>query len=332
MSSNTKRCIIVRQIQGQPLASVELLDEASFGSGEVHIAVKYSSLNYKDVLACQGHPGIVRTLPHIPGIDLAGHVVRSCDDRYKPGDAVVVTGFELGQAHWGGWSELAVVPADWIVPLPSGLSLRESMWLGTAGLTAAGCFHALQRNGIQPSSGPIAVTGASGGVGSIAVQLLAQAGFDVTAVSGKMHLQDHLISLGAARVLSREDFISDDSKRPMMRAVWAGAIDTVGGQPLQQLLRSTVYGGCVAACGLVAGADLNMTVYPFLLRGISLCGVASADCPAQQRAQIWQWLSGPGKPRDSHTLSSLIGLDQVLERIASMSKGDSVGRVVIRVD
>ncbi|RMF40582.1 MAG: acryloyl-CoA reductase [Planctomycetota bacterium] len=299
--------------------------------GDVVIRVAYSSINYKDALATQGHPGIVKRLPHVPGIDAAGIVERSQDARYRPGDQVIVTGYDLGQGRWGAWAELISVPADWIVPLPSGLDLREAMILGTAGFTAAQCVLALQRNEVTPGDGRLVVTGATGGVGSLSVRILAQLGYEVAAVTGKAHLADRLRSAGAVEILDREA-VADASDRPMLSARWAGGVDCVGGRPLMTLLRSTKYGGAVAACGLVAGAELHMTVYPFLLRGVSLCGVASADCPYARRVKIWQLLAGEWKPRDlADFWVTEIGLEQVPTYVDRMLQGKADGRIIVRL-
>lgn len=328
-NSDTIRCLIVEEVDGKPAMAVKQVARSSFGDGEVVIDISFSSLNFKDTLACQGHRGIIRRLPHVPGIDLAGIVSHSANPDFQPGESVLVTGYDLGQGHWGGWSELACVPAAWIVRLPQGLSLRESMFIGTAGFTAAQCLVALQRNGVTPQSGPVAVTGATGGVGSLAIRLLAQTGYEVAAVTGKSGVEDTLRKIGATKVIPREQLAAADSSRPMLTAQWAGAIDTVGGSILTTLLKSTQYGGCVAACGLVAGHQLEMTVYPFLLRGVSLCGVASADCPKSHRLEIWDKLSGPWKPAHTDVFSREVGLEQLPDLVNQMSRGEVAGRVVV---
>lgn len=304
-------------------------DASSHSSGEVTIEVAYSSLNYKDAMAYQAHRGVVKQLPHIPGIDAAGTVVESQSSDYRVGDQVVVTGNDLGQGAWGGWSQLIRVPAEWIVALPENLTLRQAMIYGTAGFTAAQSVMALQRNEVAPAAGEIVVTGASGGVGSLAVRILAHLGYDVVAVTGKPEQHASLLACGAKRVLDRSA-VADDSKRPLLSATWAGAIDTVGGPVLQSLLRATKYGGCVTACGLVAGAELSMTVYPFLLRGVTLCGIASADCPLAKRKEIWQLLAGPWKPANLESMVSEVGLEQLPEQVERILAGQNVGRVLVR--
>lgn len=330
-NADTIRCLLVEDVEGKPTMSIRHLPRQQFVDGNVTIQVAYSSLNFKDSLACQGHRGIIRKLPHVPGIDLAGTVLESKSDKFTVGELVIVTGYDLGQAHWGGWSQLACVPEDWIVKLPVGLDLFESMFIGTAGFTAAQCLIALERNGVVPSSGPIVVTGSTGGVGSLAVRLLAQSGYNVIAVTGKPDCHAALKSIGASRVMSREELMAGDSARPMLSAQWAGAVDTVGGAVLTNLLKSTQYGGCVTACGLVAGHQLDMTVYPFLLRGVSLCGVASADCPMSQRLEIWNRLSTNWKPRSTEILSSIVGLEDLPAFVSKMAKGEVAGRVVVKL-
>ncbi len=304
-------------------------DASKSGGGRVTIEVAYSSLNYKDALAYQAHRGVVKQLPHIPGIDAAGTVVDSDSADYSVGDQVIVTGSDLGQGSWGGWSELIRVPDEWIVALPEKLTLRQAMIYGTAGFTAAQSVMALQRNEVTPASGEIVVTGASGGVGSMAVRILAHLGYDVVAVTGKPEQHASLLACGARRVLDR-NAVADDSNRPLLSATWAGAIDTVGGPVLQSLLRSIKYGGCVTACGLVAGAELSLTVYPFLLRGITLCGIASADCPMAKRKEIWQLLAGPWKPANLEAMVAEVGLEQLPEQVERILAGQIAGRVLVR--
>ena len=325
------RCLLAEENGEQPSLTVRTLPAERLPPGSVRIRVAYSSVNYKDALAARGHRGVVKQLPHVPGIDAAGVVDQSTSERFQVGDQVLVTGYDLGQGHWGGWSELTQVPAEWIVPLPSGLSAEEAMMLGTAGFTAAQSVMALQQNGVQPGDGEIVVTGATGGVGSIAVAILARLGFSVVAVTGKLDQHDWLLGLGATQVLERER-VNDTSSRPMLSAQWAGAIDTVGGDILTSLLRSTKYGGCVTTCGLVAGAELNMTLYPFLLRGVSLCGIASADCPAEKRNRVWELLSTAWKPENLPALAEQIRLEDLPEAVDKILAGKMVGRTIVQVN
>lgn len=300
-------------------------------AGETVIRVTWSSVNYKDALATKGHPGVAGELPHVPGIDAAGTVETSDDPRYRPGDDVLVTGYELGAPRWGGWSEKIRVPADWIVPLPKGMSTRDAMIIGTAGFTAAQCLRALQLAEVTPEKGPVVVTGATGGVGSFAVTLLKNAGYSVHAVTGKQNLRTKLLSLGAADVLDR-DALKDNPKRPMLSAKWAGGIDTVGGNTLVALLKSTHIGGCVSACGLVAGDQLPLTVYPFILRGVTLAGVTSSSCPRPIRELIWNKLSGEWKVNYPEDWVKEIEFDDLPQAVDDISKGESVGRTIVRVE
>lgn len=298
--------------------------------GDVVIKTVFSSLNYKDALAAQGHPGVVRKLPHVPGIDVAGTVFASTDPRFQVGQEVVVTGYELGSGQWGGWAELVRVPADWIVPRPKGLSLFEMMILGTAGFTAAQCVQAIQRCEIGPDAGEILVTGATGGVGSLAVKLLAKLGYRVVASTGKESQYAALMEWGAARIISREEAASD-SPKPMLGAKWAAAVDTVGGNTLATVIRETAPYGCVAACGLVAGAELPLTVHPFLLRGVTLAGIASALLPYSRRLEVWRLLAGEWRIDDLERLSAIIRPQELGGAVARISRGEMVGRTVLRI-
>lgn len=298
--------------------------------GEVLVRVAYSSLNYKDALAATGHPGVNKVFPHVPGVDLAGEVVRSGVYEFLEGDLVLATGFDLGSNRWGGFAEYASLPEDWIVPLPAGLTLRESMILGTAGFTAGLCVDALQKHGVEPRGGEVVVTGASGGVGSMAVAVLAKLGYQVAAVTGKTSAHEYLKKLGAQRILARHD-VDDRSGRPMLHADWAGAVDTVGGNILSTILRATKHGGCVAACGLTAGDALAMTVYPLILRGVTLAGIDAAWGPIPLRHQIWQRLADQWKPHDLENMATFIDLSGLPPQIARILAGQITGRVVITI-
>jgi acrylyl-CoA reductase (NADPH) len=322
-------CYMVRKgADGRVSAGVAAITLDDLPPGDVLVRVAYSSLNYKDALACQGHPGVVRSFPHVPGIDCAGTVVESSSNDYRPGDEVLITGYELGASHWGGFSAFVRVPAEWIVPLPAGLSLREAMIYGTAGFTAAQCVSAIEHHGIGPGRGPVVVTGATGGVGSTAVAILAKLGYEVAAVTGKADQHQWLRRLGAKTILSRDD-VWDDSDRPLLPARWAAAVDTVGGRPLATILRSIEHRGCVAACGLVAGADLELTVYPFILRGVTLAGIDSAKCPLPERLAMWQKLSGPWRVEQSNEIADEITLDELPELVQSILAGQVVGRTLV---
>jgi len=299
-------------------------------TGDCLIKVDYSSLNYKDALASQAHPGVVRKLPHVPGIDAAGTIVESSSPKFRAGDEVVVTGHELGAGQWGGWAEYIRVHADWVVPLPKPLSLKEAMVLGTAGFTAAQCVHAIQLNGVTPDAGEIIVTGATGGVGCVAVKLLAKLGYPVVAVTGKEQLKARLYEWGAGRILSRQEAINT-SDRPLLSAFWAGAVDTVGGQTLATIIRETKPYGVVAACGLVGGMGLDLTVHPFILRGVTLAGIGSAMLPYDRRLEIWRKLSQESRLETLDELTTTISLDQVEESVQRILKGEIVGRTLIRI-
>ncbi|MDZ4820481.1 MAG: YhdH/YhfP family quinone oxidoreductase [Planctomycetota bacterium] len=299
--------------------------------GDVTIRVRYSSLNYKDALASQGHAGVVRKLPHIPGIDAAGEVVASGSPQFSPGQSVVITGFGLGSDQWGAHAQFIRVPAEWLVPLPEGLSLRQAMIYGTAGMTAAMCVEQLLANDISPSSGPVVVTGASGGVGSIAVGILGRLGFEVAAVSGKPAAAELLTGLGASRILSREE-ATDRSNRPMLKATWAGAVDTVGGSILATIVRQMRYKGTVTACGLVAGAELPLTVYPFILRGVRLIGIDSGFYPIERRAALWSKLATEWRPAMLEELAEEVSLQDLPAKIEEILQGKIIGRTIVRVD
>jgi acrylyl-CoA reductase (NADPH) len=303
---------------------------ADLPPGDVLVRVAWSSLNYKDALACQAHPGVVRKLPHVPGIDAAGTVVESSAPQFRPGDAVVITGNELGAGQWGGWAEYVRVPADWIVRIPEGLSLKESMILGTAGFTAAQCVHAIQLNGVTPDAGEIVVTGATGGVGCLAVKLLAKLGYSVVAVTGKSQLQPRLYEWGASRILSRQEAINP-SDRPLLSAFWAGAVDTVGGAMLATIIRETKPYGVVSACGLVGGTELDLTVHPFILRGVALAGISSATLPLDRRAEIWRKLSHDWRLEELEKLTTTIRLFEAEQYVQRILKGEIVGRTVIQI-
>lgn len=327
--SDSCLCYLVRKTgKSQIEASLERRPLHELPAGDLLIRVAYSSLNYKDAMAATGHPGIVKSFPHVPGIDAAGTVVESSSSEFRVGDSVIVTGYELGAEQWGGWAEFVRVPSEWAIPLPSGLSLRESMIYGTAGFTAALSVRALLHNNIVPQSGEILVSGASGGVGSITVALLAKLGYSVVAVSGKPEKSSWLEQLGAARVVGRETVV-EESSRPLLSARWAAAVDTVGGNTLATILRSTKRGGCVTCCGLVGGVELPLTVYPFILRGVTLAGIDSAWSPRENRREIWGLLAGQWKLADLDQMAEEIEIRQVDKPVEQMLSGRHSGRGVV---
>ncbi|HFK9063274.1 TPA: MDR family oxidoreductase [Escherichia coli] len=281
------QALLLEQQDGKTLASVQTLDESRLPEGDVTVDVHWSSLNYKDALAITGKGKIIRNFPMIPGIDFAGTVRTSEDPRFHAGQEVLLTGWGVGENHWGGLAEQARVKGDWLVAMPQGLDARKAMIIGTAGFTAMLCVMALEDAGVRPQDGEIVVTGASGGVGSTAVALLHKLGYHVVAVSGRESTHEYLKSLGASRILSRDEFAES---RPLEKQLWAGAIDTVGDKVLAKVLAQMNYGGCVAACGLAGGFTLPTTVMPFILRNVRLQGVDSVMTPPARRAQAWQRL------------------------------------------
>lgn len=323
------QCFLVKKPgKDQIETTVESRPLRELPGGEVLIQVAYSSLNYKDALAAQGHPGVVRSFPHIPGIDAAGTVVESADPAVRVGDKVLATSYQLGVERWGGWAEFVRVPGKWVVPLPSGLSLRDSMALGTAGLTAGLCLRALQHHHVQPDCGEVVVTGATGGVGCLAVMLLAKTGYEVVAVSGKPERSDWLTRLGAKRIVTREEIVDEDAG-PLLKARWAGAIDTVGGAMLASLLRSVKNEGCIANCGLVGGAELTTTVYPFILRGVTLRGIDSAWCPMNLRREVWNRLGAEWNLGSLEAISQTVQLSDLPDTLPQLMAGAHVGRTVV---
>ena len=299
-------------------------------AGEVTIKVSYSSLNYKDGLACTGRGGVVRNYPHVPGVDAAGTVIASESADVAVGERVVVTGYDFGVGSYGGYAEYARVPAAWVARTPDGLTDYEAMALGTAGFTAAMCLLAMERNGAAPDQGPLLVTGATGGVGSLAVDILNQQGYSVAASTGKPEQHDLLREIGAGEILSRDDVSLTDAKpRPLLRATWAGAVDTVGGATLSNLIRTTRNGGNIALCGLVAGHDFAGTVIPFLLRGINLLGIDSVACPMPYRQTIWERLATDLKPRHLERLARVVTLSELPGAVDDILKGKVTGRLLV---
>jgi putative YhdH/YhfP family quinone oxidoreductase len=298
------------------------------GQGAVQVRLHWSALNYKDALCATGHPGVARRLPMVPGIDGVGEVIQSAEPRWRTGQPVLVGDARFGTETDGGFATAANLPADWLWPLPAGLSLREAAILGTAGFTAAQCVLALREAGVQAGGGPVVVTGATGGVGVMAVMILAQLGYEVVAVSGKPDRAAWLRELGAAEVCGR-DIVNDPGGRPLLSARWAGAVDTAGGNLLGTILRSTRPGGCVAACGLVAGSDLPVSVYPFILRGVRLQGIDSGNVSAALRMRVWDLLAGEWKPRRLDAVATETGLSQIGDSIRSILAGQIAGRVIV---
>jgi acrylyl-CoA reductase (NADPH) len=311
------RSIIQRQISDLP-------------AGEVLVRVHYSALNYKDALSSIGNKGVTRNYPHTPGIDAAGIVEASESADFEVGDEVIVTSYDLGMNTSGGLAEYIRVPARWVVPLPEGLSMREVMINGTAGFTAAMCINALINNGLSVEKGKVLVTGSTGGVGILAVAMLKKLDFEVTAVTGKPEAHEFLSRVGASEILPREA-LDDKSGRPMLKSVYAGVVDTVGGNILATALKLLNYGAAAAICGLVASPDLPTSVLPFILRGNSLFGIDSAECPMLLRKEIWQKLANDYKPTDLEMLATEISLEEVPAKLYLILKGGAMGKYLVRL-
>lgn len=299
--------------------------------GEILVEVLYSSVNYKDAMSATGVPGVTREYPHQPGIDAAGIIRESTDPNLPLGEEVIVIGFDLGMNTPGGFGQFIRVPSDWVVPLPAGLSLRESMILGTAGLTAALCMEKLEWMNAQPQDGPVLVTGATGGVGSVAVSLLASLGFEVVAMTGKEAQHDYLKALGASEIVSREA-LGEVSARPMLKPAFAHAIDTVGGDILTNVVKSLQPQGSVAICGLVASANFDVSVLPFILRGVNVLGVDSVELPLEDKARNWQRLAEEWRLPTLEQMTLEIGLEEISETVDSLMSGNVVGRTLVKLN
>ncbi|MFF3099516.1 NADPH:quinone oxidoreductase family protein [Viridibacillus arvi] len=299
--------------------------------GDVLIKVSYSSINYKDSLATIPNGNIVNTYPFVPGIDLAGIVVSSNDSRFQEGDEVIATSYEIGVSHFGGYSEYARIPANWIVRLPKGLTLKEAMIIGTAGFTAALSVLRLEENSVSPEKGKVLVTGATGGVGSFAISILSTLGYQVEASTGKESEQEFLRSLGATSIVSREE-VYDGKIRALGKQKWAAAVDPVGGEPLASLLSQIQYGGSVAVSGLTAGTKLPTTVFPFILRGINLLGIDSVYCPMETRLKVWDRLALDFKPENLEKfIQQEVTLQQLPEVLPTLLKGQAKGRTLVKL-
>ncbi|MFC4769065.1 NADPH:quinone oxidoreductase family protein [Effusibacillus consociatus] len=324
------RALVVDKSEDSFSVNVKELSLNDLPEGDVTIRVAYSSVNYKDGLAAAPNGRIVKSYPFVPGIDLSGTVVESRDSRFREGDEVLVTSYELGVTHYGGFSEYARVPASWVVKLPEGLSLKEAMALGTAGFTAGLSVQRLEENGLHPDRGPVIVTGATGGVGSTAVAMLAKRGYHVVASTGKESEHEYLHSLGAKEILSREQVT--DTSRPLQKELWAGAVDPVGGNTLSYLLSTTKYGGSVAVSGLTGGADFTTTVFPFILRGVNLLGIDSVYCPMNVRVKLWERLGSDLKPANLlESIGQEITLDELPASLSAILKAEIRGRTIVRL-
>jgi acrylyl-CoA reductase (NADPH) len=323
------KALVLDQIEGAVSAAIRTLSGEQLPEGDITVAVTHSGLNYKDGLILKGQGGLVRSYPHVPGIDFAGTVIESQASKFKPGDAVLLTGWRVGETHWGGYAECARVRGDWLLKRPRRLDAFHAMVLGTAGLTAMLAVMALEESDVSPESGEVLVTGANGGLGGIAIALLARAGFKVVAATGRTEAAGRLRALGAAEVIGRAELATPS--RPLLSARWAACIDAVGGAALPAVLAGTRYGGVIASCGNAGGNELATTVLPFILRGVKLIGVDSVMCPMPKREKAWRRLAREMPATVLDTLSSSISLEQVPRLADEILAGQTTGRIVVTV-
>lgn len=329
MSSDSFKAMVVNRTEdGEFTREITTRQIDSLPGGEVLLNVKYSSLNYKDALSAIGNRGVTKNYPHTPGVDAAGVVEGSESGEFEPGDRVIVHGYDLGMDTSGGFGQYIRVPADWVVDLPEGLDLKESMMYGTAGFTAAQSVLRIVEGGVGPEDGKVLVTGATGGVGSMAVAVLAKAGYNVTASTGKTGQKQFLTDLGAEEVIGRED-LTDPSGRLLLKGQWAGVVDTVGGEMLATAIKSTRQRGVVTTCGNVASHELSINVYPFILRGVTLVGIDSANCPMKRRRLVWGKMSDEWKLDILERMCRTVSLEDLDPEIDVILKGGQVGRVVV---
>jgi putative YhdH/YhfP family quinone oxidoreductase len=327
---STYKALVVRQ-EGERFS--RKIEEVPFGflpESEVLIKVSYAGLNYKDALSASGHKGVTRSFPHTPGVDASGIVEKSSSPEFKPGQEVIVTSFDLGMNTKGGFAEYISVPTGWVVPLPEGLSLKDAMIMGTAAFTAALALHKMETSGQNPEMGELVVTGASGGVGSMAVAILAKRGYRVIASSGKQEHYSWLKSIGAKRCISREG-ANDESGKPLLSTQWAGGIDTVGGNTLATLIKSCGKEGSIAVCGLVGSHELQTTVYPFILNGVNILGVDSAETPIDLRKRIWHLLATSYRPDRLADMGKIVSLDEISAYMDEILGGETSGRIVAQI-
>jgi putative YhdH/YhfP family quinone oxidoreductase len=330
MSDTNFRALVVEEAEpGKYVSSIKTRSIEDLPAGEVLVRVAYSALNYKDALSSVGNKGVTRNYPHTPGVDAAGTVAASDHPDFKVGDEVIVTSYDLGMNTDGGLGEYIRVPAAWVVKCPAGLSPKEAMMFGTAGLTAGMMINTLIENGLTRDSGPVLVTGATGGVGSLAVAILGKAGYPVTAVTGKAEAAEFLKSIGASEVIDRERLT--ESKKPMEKMLWGGVVDVVGGDMLAGAIKSTRYGGTVTCAGLVGSPALNTTVFPFILRAVTLVGIDSAECPMGPRAAVWQKLADEWKPDCLASLTTEITLPEVTEKLQELLAGQAKGHYLVDI-
>jgi acrylyl-CoA reductase (NADPH) len=328
---DTLRAIVVNKSGDEVVVGVEQWGLDQLLPGDATIRVEYSSVNYKDALVARADGNVARRYPLIPGIDLAGTVEESTDPRHKSGDPVLVHGYELGVSHHGGYSQAARVPGDWVVPLPSGLTTRQAMAIGTAGFTAALSVERLEHMGVRPDKGPVLVTGASGGVGSTAVAILAARGYEVVGSTGSADAHEYLRELGAREIIDRSE-TSAAGERPLERMRWAGAVDAVGGTTLAYLVRTMLYGGSVAVSGNTGGVAVNTTVLPFILRGVNVLGIDSVNMPLDQRTALWKRLADELRPPGlEESIAHEVSLEEVPGVLSAIYRGEIRGRTVVRL-
>ncbi len=322
------KALVVRQnSEGNFTRNIETVDRSFLPENDILIKVAYAGLNYKDALSANGNKGVTKKYPHTPGVDASGIIAESTDPDLPVGMEVIVTSYDLGMNTKGGFAEYISVPSEWVIPLPEGITLREAMVMGTAAYTAALALHKMEQGGQKPEMGEILVTGASGGVGSMAIAILHKAGYTVVASSGKQEHYSWLKNIGAKRCINREE-VNDESGKPLMSPAWAGAIDTVGGNTLATILKRCGRNGNVAACGLVSSAELHTTVFPFILNGVNLLGVDSAETPRELRLEIWKRLASDLKPHDLEEMTVVVPLEKIVNYMEDILEGETVGRVV----
>ena len=325
------RSLVLEEAGKGVSASIQQLTDNQLPDGDVTVAISYSTLNYKDGMVLKGVGRLVRNYPHVPGIDFVGTIETSESDNYKPGDKVILTGWRVGEAHWGGYSQKARVKANWLVPLPGALTEQRAMAIGTAGFTAMLAVMELETHGITPDSGPVLVTGGNGGVGGVAIGILSGCGYEVHASTGRPQLADHLKSIGVSEIIPREE-LDVVPERPLTAERWAGVVDAVGGNTLASILPQMKYRGAVAACGLAGGVELNSTVIPFLLRGVKLLGIDSVMCPLDQRKVAWKRLTTDLSVDSLDALTEVVSLDKLPELAGKILKGETQGRIVVDVN
>lgn len=331
MAESSFAALVLEEKDDTVTHDVRQITDADLPEGDVTVAVEYSTVNYKDGMVVNGIGRLVRQYPHVPGIDFAGTVEASENGRYKPGDKVILTGWRVGEVHWGGYAQKARVKGDWLVPLPDGISTKQAMAVGTAGFTAMLCVMALENHGLNQENGPVLVTGAAGGVGSVAVAILAKLGYSVAASTGRPEQHDYLKSMGASEIVERSA-LSEVSGRPLDKESWAGCVDTVGASTLATVLTQLKYGCSVAACGLAGGPKLETTVLPFLLRGVNLLGIDSVMQPYENRVRTWDRLAADLPLEKLDAMTTVAGLADVGEAAANILKGQIRGRLVVDVN